>query len=120
MALTLRLIGGFFDSITSVTRASIADITHPSTRGPVFTWLGAVFALARVVSSGLGGLLSGIRFFGSDYLLACLVGSSMSVAMFFSTIFFIPETLPDKGNPCGTVCFSFVCCVLLLLIRDHL
>ena len=72
----MRAIGGLFDSTGSVTRAGISDVTHPSSRGPVFTWLGAVFALARIASSAIGGLFSGIRI-GNDYLLPCMIGAGL-------------------------------------------
>jgi len=101
LALLLRSLGGLFDSSTSITRAAIADVTHPLARGPVFTWMGAIFALGRVLSSGVGGLLSGVTVLDNDYLLPCLVGAALNFVTLIITFFFLPETLQNKRKICG-------------------
>ena len=92
MALFLRSAAGVLDSCPAVSKAGLSDIIAPSLRGVVFTWLGAIFSLGRVLSSGLGGLLSGVYVLGGEFVLPSLCGAAFSLIAMFVVIFGMPET----------------------------
>lgn len=94
MALMWRLVAGVMSSTLAVGKACLADITSAENRAHVFALLGASFALSRSVSSGLGGLLAALNFFGSPYTTVCGFAAVFTGLSALLGAFILPETYP--------------------------
>ncbi|GJQ15075.1 hypothetical protein GpartN1_g6866.t1 [Galdieria partita] len=108
LAVLIRLGAGFCNSNNAVSRAYISDLTlhargieEEAERAALFGYLGAVWALARSISSSTAGLLTGIhiRFLPSfiadnPFAAPGLAASAFLILIFILAFFFLKESHP--------------------------
>ncbi|GJD12234.1 Tetracycline resistance protein, class G [Galdieria sulphuraria] len=108
LAVLIRLGAGFCNSNNAVSRAYISDLTihargieEEAERAALFGYLGAVWALARSISSSTAGLLTGvhIRFLPSfiadnPFATPGIAASTFLILIFILAFFFLKESHP--------------------------
>lgn len=108
LAVFIRLGAGFCNSNNAVSRAYISDLTihargmeEEAERAALFGYLGAVWALARSISSSVAGLLTGIHIqflppFIAENAFAApgLAAAGFLILVFILAFFFLKESHP--------------------------
>jgi len=123
LAVLIRLGAGFCNSNNAVSRAYISDLTihargveEEAERAALFGYLGAVWALARSISSSVAGLLTGIHLgflpsFIADnpFAVPGLAAAGFLILVFILAYLFLKEShpCPKKLPSWNSVVFSY-------------
>ncbi len=93
-----RIVDGLFGGNYPMVKAIISDAVPPKDRGLQMTNIGVCHVLAGLVGPGLGGILSVIQIFGSEYPIATvgLGAAGMSFTTIIITAFFVRESWPKE------------------------
>eukprot|EP00871_Galdieria_phlegrea_P001543 jgi/Galph1/238/GphlegSOOS_G4956.1 len=109
LAVFIRLGAGLCNSNNAVSRAYISDLTihargaeEEGERAALFGYLGAVWALARSISSSVAGILTGIHlnFLPSFIAENPYAAPGLAAALFLGMIFILALFFLKESHPC--------------------
>jgi DHA1 family tetracycline resistance protein-like MFS transporter len=89
-----RIVEGISGGNISVTQAYVADRVEPEQRARAYGYVGAAFSAGFVLGPAAGGLLLAKYGYAMPFLLA----AALQVVTLIVTIFFLPESVAEKGE----------------------
>jgi DHA1 family tetracycline resistance protein-like MFS transporter len=89
-----RIVEGISGGNISVTQAYVADRVEPEQRARAYGYVGAAFSAGFVLGPAAGGLL--LAKYG--YTMPFLLAAALQVVTLIVTIFFLPESVAEKGE----------------------